>query len=262
MFFPKPLNFFPADLDEYDMIKAFKKAKFISTEHLKKILSGENIENQFFHKDYILNGCWRVNKSVKTEEDTDKIYEGKEIPHIVMDRLTNQTQIFYKTEIYFNKEAGLFFLAEVKNELVHEFETVLRFLGDEGIGADRSIGKGFFEIEEIKDFSLKIDAVSEYYYLLSLYSPTKDEFERIEPRKSYYDFVIRGGWISNNSLNRKSLRMFVEGSVLKFTDNQKPVGCLQKVLEKKDYEKDLIYDIYRSGQALFLPVSGGIDGNN
>lgn len=262
LFLPKPLHFFPKDLKEYEMIKIFKKAKFISKDFLLKILKNEKINEEYFNKDYILDGCWRMNKNKKNNDEEDKIYEDREIPHVVMDRITNQTQIFYKTEVYFNKNAGLYFIAEIKDELLQKFETVLRFLGDEGIGADRTTGKGLFEVEEIKNLSLDLNIGSDYYYSLSLYSPTKEEFAQIEPKKSFYDFTIRGGWISNNTLNRKSLRMFVEGSVLKFSNKQKPYGCLHKVLEQKNYENDLQYDIYRSGQALFLPIAGGLNGNN
>lgn len=262
LFFPKPLHFFPEDLKEYEMIKVFKKAKFISKDLLLEILEGKKVRDQFFDKDYILNGCWRVNKNIKDKNDVDKIFEEREIPHIVMDRLSNQTQIFYKTEVFFNKNAGLFFIAEVKDELLQKFETVLRFLGDEGIGADRTTGKGLFEVEEIQNFNLNSNTQSDFYYSLSLYSPTKEEFEKINPRESFYDFTIRGGWISNNTLNRKSLRMFVEGSVIKLIDKQKPLGRIYKVLEAKDYPTDLKYDVYRSGQAIFLPIAGGINGNN
>ncbi|MDF1610552.1 type III-A CRISPR-associated RAMP protein Csm4 [Stygiobacter electus] len=261
-FLPKPLHFFPEDLKEYDMIKVFKKAKFISKNLLLKILKNEKINEEYLNKDYILDGCWRMNKNKKDENGEDKIFEDKEIPHIVMDRVTNQTQIFYKTEVYFHKNAGLYFIAEVKDELLHKFETVLRFLGDEGIGADRTIGKGLFEVDEVENLNLDLNTESDYCYSLSLYSPTKEEFDKIEPKKSFYDFTIRGGWISNDTLNRKSLRMFVEGSVLKLANKQKPFGSLHKVLEQKNYENDLMYDIYRSGQALFLPIVGGINGNN
>ncbi len=267
LFLPKPLHFFPKNLNEYEMIKIFKKAKFISKDTLIKILAGHKVEDVFFNKDFVIDGCWRTIKNItsknkKNDEEEDKIFEEQEVPHIVMDRVTNQTQIFYKTEVYFHKNAGLYFIAEVKDSLLQKFETVLRFLGDEGLGADRTIGKGLFEVEEIQNFSLPLSQESDYYYSLSLYSPSKEEFEIIEPRKSFYDFTIRGGWITNNTLNRKSLRMFVEGSVLKFSNKQKPFGCLHKVLEKKDYENDLLHDIYRSGQALFLPIAGGINDNN
>ena len=262
LFLPKPLHFFPEDLKEYEMIKVFKKAKFISKDLLLKILKNEKINEEYFNRDYILDGCWRMIRNEKDKDEEDKIFEDREIPHIVMDRVTNQTQIFYKTEVYFHKNAGLYFIAEVKGELLQKFETVLRFLGDEGIGADRTIGKGLFEIEEIQNLNLELNTESDYYYSLSLYSPSKDEFDQIEPKKSFYDFTIRGGWISNNTLNRKSLRMFVEGSVLKLANKQKPFGCLHKVLEQIEYKNDLQYDIYRSGQALFLPIAGGINGNN
>lgn len=264
LFLPKPLHFYPKNLQEYEMIKVFKKAKFIAKEHLQNILIGQNIDEKYFSNDYILDGCWRIVKNIssknkKEDEEEDKIFRVQEVPHIVMDRITNQTQIFYKSEVYFNKNSGLYFIAEVQNDLLQKFETVLRFLGDEGLGADRTIGKGFFEVEKISDFSLSNNIEADYYYLISLYSPTKEEFEQIDPRKSFYDFTIRGGWVSNNTLNRKNLRMFVEGSVLSMKNKQRPLGCNHKVLEKNDYPNDLQFDIYRSGQAIFFPISGGIN---
>lgn len=260
-FLPKPLHFFPDNLQEYEMIKVFKRAKFISKDLLLKIISGQSIEEIYYSKEHILNGCWRINENVKNFYEEDNIFESQEVPHIVMDRITNQTQIFYKTEIYFNKNAGLYFIAEINNDIIKQFETILRFLGDEGIGADRTIGKGLFEVEEVNNLSLPISSKTEFYYLLSLYSPTREEFDKIDPKKSFYDFKIRGGWISNNTLNRKNLRMFIEGSVLKFSDTINPTGCLHKVLEADKYPNDLKYDIFRCGQALFLPVTGGINDN-
>jgi len=267
LFLPKPLHFFPENLKEYSLIKTFKKTKFISKDLLVKILNGEKIDDSFFSENSVIDGCWRMIKeepeeNKETSPNETKIFKIQEVPHIVMDRITNQTQIFYKSEVYFSKDAGLFFIAEVKEELIPKFETVLRFLGDEGIGADRTTGKGFFDVEEIKDFNLPLNSDSEYYYSLSLYSPSIEEFEQIDPRGSFYDFLIRGGWISNNTLNRKSLRMFIEGSVIKIKNKQKPFGTMHIVLQKSEYSKDLLYDVYRSGQALFLPITGGINGNN
>jgi CRISPR-associated protein Csm4 len=260
-FFPKPLNFYPG-IQDYEVIKTFKKIKFVSKEHLEKIITNVSYKGtNYFKKNeaekFILNGCWRT-----VENKVNKvILEAVENPHIITDRISNSTQIFYKTEVFFSKDGGLFFFARVSDELINKFETVLRFLGDEGIGADRSTGKGLFEIEEAENISLPETKESDLYYLLSLYSPTKVEFANILPRESYYDFEIRKGWISNNTFNRKSLRMFVEGSVLRLSNKQKPAGSLHMVLDKKDYV-DLPFDIYRSGQALFIPIPGGINDNN
>ncbi len=267
LFLPKPLHFYPENLKEYEMIKVFKKAKFLSKDHLQNILSNKEIKEEYFNNDYILDSCWRTVKNItsknkKEDEEEDKIFRVQEVPHIVMDRITNQTQIFYKSEVYFNKNAGLWFIADVQNDLLQKFETILRFLGDEGLGADRTTGRGLFEVEKIPELTLADNLESDYYYLLSLYSPTREEFEQIDPRKSFYDFTIRGGWVSNNTLNRKNVRMFVEGSVLSIKNKQRPGGCIHKVLAKIDYPNDLKYDIYRSGQGIFIPIEGGINVND
>jgi CRISPR-associated protein Csm4 len=257
LFFPKPLNYYPI-IDDYDMIKEFKKVKFISKEYLEQILRGNSIESSFIKKEFILNGCWKTDKSNKY----DLIFKINENPHIALDRVTNSTQIFYKTEVYFAKDAGLFFLADIKEELINKFETVLRFLGDEGIGADRTIGKGLFEVEEVKNFSFINNKTSNSFYLLSLYSPSKTEFISILPKESFYDFDIRKGWVSNNTLRRKSLRMFTEGSIIKMKSSLIPKGVINKALSKNDFPDDLKTDIFRSGQAISIPCNGGLDGNN
>lgn len=257
-FFPKPLNFYPDEIEEYELIKEFKKIKFISKDYLEILLKGNSIDKSLLSKSFILNGCWRN----KPNTDEELMFKANENPHIVLDRVTNKTQIFYKTEVYFNKNAGLFFLADINNDLLAKFETILRFLGDEGIGADRTIGKGLFEVEVIDDFSISASEKSDSFYGLSLYSPTEEEFYTIEPEKSFYDFEMRKGWVSNNTLRRKSLRMFTEGSILKFKENISPNGVIHKLLNKEDYPEYLSYDIFRSGQALFLPIVGGSNGTN
>ncbi|NWF51095.1 MAG: type III-A CRISPR-associated RAMP protein Csm4 [Ignavibacteriaceae bacterium] len=279
-FFPKPLNFYPDEIEKldslnliekYDLLKEFKKVKFISKVLLEILLQGkekrQSIDKSYFSQDFILNTCWRTIKNITPEnkkegQEEDKIFKVNEIPHIVMDRITNQTQIFYKTEVYFNKNAGLFFLAEINKDLLAKFETVLRFLGDEGIGADRTIGKGLFEIEVIDNFSITAAEKFDSFYSLSLYSPIEEEFYKIESEKSFYEFDVRKGWVSNNTLRRKSLRMFTEGSILKFKEEIAPNGVIHKLLEKEKYPKDLSNDIFRSGQALFLPIVGGSNGTN
>ncbi|KAF0151022.1 MAG: putative RAMP superfamily DNA repair protein [Ignavibacteria bacterium] len=257
LFFPKPLNYYP-HIDDYEMIKEFKKIKFLSKDYLELILQGDEELSQFIKKDFILNGCW---KKKKVEND-DLIFMTNENPHIVVDRITNSTQIFYKTEVYFAKDAGLFFLASINENLLPKFETVLRFLGDEGVGADRTTGKGLFEVEEITDFSIRPAANANSFYSLSLYFPTREEFDTILPKESFYDLEIRKGWVSKSTIRRKALRMFTEGSVIKTISSIPPLGSIQKVLSKKDFPEDLETDIFRNGQALFIPASGGANGSS
>jgi len=256
LFLPKPLNYFFAKNLKYDLNKKLKKLKFFSLNIVKKILNNEDLDLSLIDNKYFLDGCWRT---IQNNSSEDKIYSTMEVPHIVTDRISYGTQIFYQTEVFFNSNAGLFFIADVKDELIQKFEAILNFLGDEGLGADKTIGKGLFEAEEIPDFNLNFNETenkSNFYYSLSLYSPTKEEFEKIASDESYYDFIIRAGLVSNKTLSRKNLRMFIEGSVLKFKECLKPYGEIKKVLNKEDYANYLDYDIYRSGQALFLPMKG------
>jgi CRISPR-associated protein Csm4 len=253
LFFPKPMSYFP-EIEDYEIIKEFKKIKFISQNYLNFIAQGNKIETSLLRKDFILNGCWMS----KRVGNSDLIFKTYESPHIVLDRISNATQIFYKTEVYFSTQpqAGLYFIADVKDELVTKFETVLRFLGDEGIGADRTIGKGLFAVEEIRNFSLPTCEGTNFYYLLSMYSPNETEFNSILPKESFYDFEIRKGWITNNTLRRKALRMFREGSVIKVNSNIPLKGMIHKVLDRNEYSERLQTDIFRSGQVIAMPIKG------
>jgi len=254
LFFPKPLNFYP-DIEKYEMIKEFKRIRFISSDYLKNILSDNKIDLSSINNEFIINGCLRTKRNDPNKDEI--IFKTSEIPHVVIDRLSNSTQIFHKTEVFFSKDSGLFFIANIKDELIPKFEAVLRFLGDEGIGADRTIGKGQFSVSG----PVNIDNLSDiresgYYYLLSLYSPSVDEVNNIDPDKSFYDFSIRQGWISNSTLNRKALRMLTEGSVICLKNVAKLSGEIHNVLSKEENNSEILNSVYRSGQVISLPCRG------
>jgi CRISPR-associated protein Csm4 len=258
LFFPRPANFNPVSVPDA-IRKEVKKLKFISRDIFFNIIKGMPIPYHILDRDYFLRNCWHSKKITECYKKGENIFGEHECPHISVDRMTNATTIFYKTEINFHSDSGLFFIADVADGFRRQFEASLRLLGDEGIGADRSIGKGLFEIVNVEEIDFpKIKSEGSYYFL-SLYSPTQEEVPVIDPSKSSYDFVIRKGWVSDNTLKRKGLRMFIEGSVLKYNDNTPPVGCVRKVLSAIDYPDDLPFDIFRSGLALCIPISGGKD---
>lgn len=263
LFFPRPLNFFP-NISNYVLQKEFKKIRFVSSEHLQKLSAKQKFDEKYFDEktanQFLLNGCWLSKEKRKKENnEIEKIFDSAEIPHIVTDRITNSTQIFYKTEVYFGENSGLFFLAEVDSILQPKFDAVIRFLGDEGIGADRTIGKGLFELKEETNFALPSVKNADSYLLISLYSASETEINNILPEESFYDFETRKGWISNNTLNRKSLRMLTEGSVIKTKNSSSLEGETKIVLSQSDYSDELSYDIYRYGKALTIPIAGGLN---
>jgi CRISPR-associated protein Csm4 len=144
-------------------------------------------------------------------------------------------------------------MATFKDETVRKkFETVMRFLGDEGIGGDRNVGKGLFEVEIIEDFSIQQPQQADSILNLSLYHPTREEIDKHLLQQSSYDIINRKGWITApgyRDLRKKSLHMFREGSI--FTNlNKSDYGDVPVVAEKTGNLID--FNVYRYGKGFFI----------
>lgn len=246
LFFPKPLN--GVGRSETKNYKSYKKVKFIDKDILeqfpeKDLLKGECIFDMF------------CSEKLRATKNYKKFIEQREIPRVTIDRHTQQSMIFNFSEVHFAENAGLFFMAQFADKQIEQqFRSAVRLLGDEGIGADRTIGKGWFTVQETT-ITLN-DKESNNVLLLSLYSPTKDELNDIdlESETTGYELIQSGGWSSigdSRYLRRKSVRMFTEGSVLRFKTN-KPKGNNPIVLDKNEHS--LPYDIIRFGKVFTIPI--------
>jgi len=249
-FFPKPLGYY-RKFDRYEDEKNFKKINYFSKEIFEKIINKLPLEDEF-HDYMIVNKCY----SEEVNKDSDIISITNEIPRVTIDRINNSTMIYHFTEIRFAENAGLYFLFNCDDEEVKKlFISSLKLLGDEGIGADNTVGKGLFDIEE-DEIEIYTPEESDKIVLLSLYSPIEEELKSFEALNSNYNFLTRRGWVSsfsNMNLRRKSIRMFSEGSILKFKGMLIPKGKLVVVLDKSDLNF-LSHNIYRYGKAFTIPV--------
>lgn len=147
------------------------------------------------------------------------------VPRVSIDRISASTNIFSSTGWLFKEGGGLYFFVELKDETFRgNFEICMRLLGQSGLGADRSIGYGYFEceIEEVNAGSPWVDMFKARggdsrtaYYALSLIYPSKEEAREAISYKS----LTRRGWIFSRSstvqLKRRACKMFAEGSLLK-----------------------------------------------
>jgi len=98
-------------------------------------------------------------------------------------------------------------------------------LGDEGLGGERSSGRGFFSLDQ-GSLSLGSDG-GDKAVLLSLCRPRKEETS-VLPRSSY-GLITRRGWVAGKSDKRKrSVRMLVEGSVIP-CGPENLLGCMEDV---------------------------------
>jgi len=192
IFAPK---YIPQNLKDDSNFKMMKKAKYVYLKDITKWFKGEK---------------------VRLDLDPSDIHE---IPRVALDRLDNSSNLFYSSVLMVKKNYIPAFLADYPEEFEEIFSSSLRLLGDEGIGGDRTIGFGLFDLafEEID-----LPSEGDHWVILSLYRPTIEELRRI-PRNSYYRIVRKGGWLSDLNLQKPRCAFFEEGSVFKF----KPVGDLK-----------------------------------
>lgn len=130
------------------------------------------------------------------------------------------------------------------------FTQVLRLLGDEGLGLDRTSGKGLFEIENASDGTLPGPPAAQRFLTLSLYAPEAEEIDHGLLQHSGYELVQRSGYVSGLSYRRQSLTMFAEGSVFNGAPFAKPqYGATREVLNPAFAASAIRHPIFRYGYA-------------
>ncbi|MCX8064713.1 MAG: hypothetical protein N3G21_06015 [Candidatus Hydrogenedentes bacterium] len=195
------------------------------------------------------------------------------------------TTPFQRSYIRVNTDegAGLWFIVELSDEELPEFNKLLRILGILGIGGERTIGYGHFEFNgdtDIQPFSsqhITIENISDYSLLcfkdlynpeqkpnsilsLSLYHPTKEEFHsQLFGGYASYECAIRSGWIceiAGTTKPRMSVRMCLEGSSFPIHIDGNPNNYLiprGDVVDTREYEHHTPHPVWRSG--LLLGIS-------
>lgn len=177
-----------------------------------------------------------------------KILEENEIPFRyigvqknVQNRISKETDTYIVGGTVFKEGCGLYFLKKGEKNLLPE----LRFLGENGIGGNRSLGMGRFNV---KREEIEIDTPDEvdYQVLLSLCLPKREEIEKILlAEKSRYILEKRVGWVDGTSIRQKGFRMLKEGSVVEMK-GEELVGDFLKASDGKE--------AYRYGYGMTIPI--------
>jgi len=237
LFFPKPA-LRPPRFDEEVRIRygqEVKKVEFIPKEIFESWIGGEEIEFE---------------KLKEVKDIYEKSISFFTTPKVQIDRIYAKSNPYYCGEVWFDQEAGLYFLIQINNEEFRPLLTqALNLLGEEGLGGERSSGYGQFKvIEWRKKIEIKTPEKSNSYLVLSLFYPDKDTIKPID--KASYNLIERKGWIFSASIKkqtrRKIVRMFTEGSVFM----NKPAGYLVDLTPTGWNE----HSIFRYGLAFSIPV--------
>jgi CRISPR-associated protein Csm4 len=219
-----------------------KRVEYVSEGYFHKILGNKELEIR--PEDVTQGGRALVegfSPGMSDEVVSDTIWRVEQVPRVVLDRKTNASEIYYFGQVVFLDQ--LHFLIDIRNEKYRKrIETTMRVLGDEGLGGDRTNGKGLFTVEGFHDITFD-DVNSPWFLTLSLYHPQKHEVSGLH---GYFEFVQRGGWgdsVDSKGIRKKMVRLFAEGSVF----NKHVIGDLVEVGKGS-------HPFYRYGYAFSLPI--------
>lgn len=249
-YFPKPLanlNFEIEGGNSYEKNKKLKKIEFIDF----RLFSYQALGNKSAIK---LEQFSNDNKFLSFEGKLSAPYIDEIEQRVVVPRTGGDATPFYFERRFFSSDSGLYFIYEVEDKYLSDFQNSVRWLGNSGFGTDKSVGNGQFEPEFTK---IEINETEDTNCLLtlSLYCPEKSEIESGILNNSFYSLVQRGGFIAGTTndrfrhLRKKSIYMFAEGSIFK-TDQL--IGKICDV--KPDWNEDNLHPVYRDGRAIYLPI--------
>lgn len=234
-------------------LKDLKKIRYVAERLLFTILSGKEPLLADLTRDSVYPYPL---ESKKRESDSRSYATEEQRPRVAVDQVNGGVQegtFFYSTDLFFNRNSGLsFFATFASREAQHRFEAALRLLGDTGLGADRSIGRGAFTFTSTPPCLPEVQKPYAHL-LLSLYYPTRQEVAEgvLNSPVSAYGLTRRTGHAGGAAVSRfrrADCWMVTEGSVLPF----RPTGGVPRVLTASGL---IPHDVYRFGRAFCLPMN-------
>lgn len=275
-FFPTPQNAFhlrQAEAEEQPRVKDLKKIEYLSQGTLKQFLQGDRSLVNLVKNGSRLPGGFLVLKDElssmpnQVANGETPVFETGETSRALIDRVTNQSNLFFTGKVRFAQDCGLWFGVQWKDASVFVQEKVaqiISYLSEQGIGGSRSSGYG--QVDILSSGSLTYpDTVGHKWLLLSRYIPRESEMAMFHHPESFYNLEEVGGWLQspgNAAERRKTVVMVKEGSVFGPMDAppQGQVVDVQPVYE--DGHKPIGHPVYRSGLAFGVGFSeGGSNGN-
>lgn len=253
-FLPSPCGRLPIKvkgLEEKEYRKDLKKIKYISSSLWHTMMKGDAIEIEpaQLHGEFLI------------EKPADE-YK-KPMTHVINQRVmvpraddkdaipfTFEWTFFLHGEI----ESGLYCIVDCEDSIRAELIDLFKSLGSIGIGSDRTVGGGLFDVEadEIELPEISGNATM----LLSTYIPQESEMKHLNLTFSNYSLLKRGGFMAGSSnektrqLRRKTVYMFDTGSV--FATTLPVEGKIVNLAP--EWNAEGMHPVYRCGRPLCVTV--------
>jgi CRISPR-associated protein Csm4 len=267
-------------LENYRLRKDVKKIRWVNETDFIKLLKGEFTEKDLWDRASIARKMEAPDAKIADFGAKSQEQVQQKAPKINTQTFTHNTihrinlstfksgnkpgQLFHSDEMFIVDEAnetnekqttGLFFLASGTDEMIKKVAAVLRFYRFNGLGGDRSTGKGTFNItqELFNGFPEPADANTQT--TLSLYHPLEQELTAFKSSKDngYMSYLTEqregriGFWTSN--ARKTSMLYFREGSVFPNVP-----GVVHFGTSPSKTTKDTSYPYYAYGHAFMVKM--------
>lgn len=261
-FFPKPAAL-PATLRvRDDGYKALKRVRFVSERVFAALVNGEPVA---FRVEDCINGksTWVTEEEKAqlmgwTDDATGDIvlWATAVVPRVTLDRVTLASEIWHFGEVRFVEGTGLWFAVDFNRDhgdaLQRRFESVLRLLGDTGLGGERGAGRGLFSLSAATEGPIPDVQEAHRFVTLSPLCPRdRIQLEALTQPGAAYELMPRRGWVTSpeaSNLRRKTVWMLAEGSVLTGNPRQRAGGLV-------NVKPDVCpHDVWRYGYAFPVGV--------
>ncbi len=254
-YLPRPLgktDLTVAGTEEHEYRKKLKSIRYIESGLWKKMIAGETLSiREIQLRDGLLHADPDRETAPRAPLSLSQVSQRVSVPR----EEGGDAQPFFFEWNYFAPEAGLFCLTDASGGLLEEIIDLFAQLGEQGIGTDRNVGGGKFEVTT-DTLTIESPAGANATLLLSLYLPTEEELHGLSLPSARYELLLRGGYLAGSSeedfrhLRKRSVHMFGVGSV--FPVVRKLQG---KVTDLQPTWNDArMHPVYRSGCPLGIPV--------
>ena len=249
-FFPRPITF-------QTRSKKSKRVQFVSDNIFRDIIAGNPPD---FDEDDLINSenVWisaEEKDQLKELMDENKkvnIWETDTRPRVTIGAQNAGSEIWHVETVQFNINCGLWFAAKFDSDQTkHKVETLLRVLGDSGIGGERNAGYGMFDFDFATLEMPSAEVGDQFVTLSPIYPRSPAQLEQLLTGNIAYTLNPLTGWVSTpgTASRRKQVNMFAEGSVLHTSDTQ--IGRLVDL--KPD---SWAHPVYRYGYAWQVGIKG------
>ena len=250
-FLPKPagrlhVTFGKSEADDMLHRKALKKVAWIDSRLWPKLISGEQsvIEPTQLHGEFLLD---------KTVTDFETPMKQTISQRVSVNRTgADDAEPFAFAWTFFRPNAGLYCLLDAPDEMTDEIRDLFTMLGEQGVGSDRSVGGGHFDVE-LSEQSLPDVPNSNAVMTLSMLIPSAEELPTLNLEQSQFNIIKRGGFMAGTTdddkrhLRKNTIHMFAEGAV--FATTSAPRGI---VVDLRPAVAS--HPIFRSGRAICVNI--------